>query len=92
VSILREFGWHPAWRENSNAPDVRIATIDRIAGHMRRRSDDGEEAFGVNDNASRWLRVSGVVQRHGGRRVWLDGRQAPDGQHLSASLVVDSTI
>jgi hypothetical protein len=59
VSILREFGWHPVWRENSNVPDVRIATIDRIAGHLRRRSDDGEEAFGVNDNASRWLRVSG---------------------------------
>ncbi len=43
VSILREFGWHPVWRENSNAPDVRIATIDRIAGHMRRRSDDGRK-------------------------------------------------
>lgn len=58
LSILKQEGINPIWRENSNAPDVRIAVIDRVAGHMRRRTAGGTEAFGVNDDPEMWLRVS----------------------------------
>lgn len=59
VSLLREAGISPIYRQDSNAPDVRLAMIDRIAAYMRRRSARGE-AFGV-DNA-RWIRVSATAQ------------------------------
>lgn len=55
VSLLREAGISPIYRQDSNSPDVRLAMVDRIAAYMRRRSARGE-AFGV-DNA-RWMRVS----------------------------------
>jgi hypothetical protein len=57
LSILQSHGIYPAWRENSNAPDVRAATIEAIAGHMRRRGLQGE-SFGVAADPARWLRVS----------------------------------
>src|SRR6185503_15143650 len=55
VKVLREHGFAPRWQENSNAPNVRIATIERLAGHMRRRTPQGE-AFGVDNE--RWVRVA----------------------------------
>lgn len=51
------------YRENSNAPDVRVAMVERIAGHMRRRSTWGE-AFAIDGTrdeqgeTARWVRVS----------------------------------
>ena len=57
VDILKRFGMVPQWKDNSNAPDVRLATIEALGGHMRRRSGSGE-AFAVESNPERWLRVS----------------------------------
>jgi len=57
VDILRRFGYVPSWRENANAPDVRAGTIEAIAAHMRRRSLGGE-AFQVETDPERWVRVS----------------------------------
>jgi len=50
------------YKENSNAPDVRIALVERLAGHMRRRSPWGESlavdgSKDLNGQYSRWLRV-----------------------------------
>jgi|TARA_Y100000296_G_scaffold78083_1_gene100368 hypothetical protein len=57
VAILRKAGITPTWRPNANAPDVRLAMIERTAGLMRRRSANGDEAFVVALD-ERWLRVS----------------------------------
>lgn len=45
-------------RANSNAPDVRLAMIERIAAYMRRRNPDGKEAFAIDSDPSKWLRVT----------------------------------
>ncbi len=58
MEILRKAGVRAQWRDNANAPDVRLAMIENIAGYMRRRSFDGQEALAVNDDPARWLRVS----------------------------------
>jgi len=57
VDILRTHGFHPVWRENSNAPDVRLAMVERLAGYMRRRTVNGE-AFAINNDERKWLLVS----------------------------------
>lgn len=65
LQVLKRFypeGHRIDYRENSNAPDVRIALVERLAGHMRRRTPWGE-AFAVdgtrdlNNQYVRWLRV-----------------------------------
>ena len=55
VDILRAHQFAPRWLPNSNAPDVRLAMIERMAGQMRQRTPAGEK-FQVND--IHWLRVS----------------------------------
>lgn len=55
VSVLRDKGFVPTWKDDSNSPGVRAAMIERLAGHMRRRTPNGE-AFGIDD--SRWMRIS----------------------------------
>jgi hypothetical protein len=57
VKLLQDAGFAPRYLENSNAPDVRAATIERLAGYMRRRTPQGE-AFGVEANPERWILVS----------------------------------
>ena len=57
-AIVREHGFTCMSREHSNAPDVVLAMIERIAGYMRQRTMQGHEAFLINDDPSRWLRVS----------------------------------
>lgn len=57
VTLLREAGFHPVWQPNSNAPDVRYATVERLAGHMRRRGSAGE-LYGIHADPARWVRVS----------------------------------
>jgi len=57
VDILREHGWRPVWKEHANAPDVRAAMVERLAGHMRRRSGSGE-AFAIESDPAKWLLVS----------------------------------
>ncbi len=62
ISELRKAGYAPRAREDSNAPDVRLAMIERIAGYMRKRGSSGEEAFGIQTNLDAnnpyWLRAS----------------------------------
>jgi hypothetical protein len=57
IKVLQEHGIHPTYKENSNAPDVRLAMIERLAGYMRRRTPQGE-AFGIESNPDRWMLVS----------------------------------
>lgn len=57
IKVLQDHGIHPTYKPNSNAPDVRLAMIERIAGYMRRRTPRGE-AFGLEANPQRWLQVS----------------------------------
>jgi hypothetical protein len=42
VTVLRDLGFAPVWKENSNALDIRSATIERLSGHMLRRTRAGE--------------------------------------------------
>jgi hypothetical protein len=55
--VLREHGINPTFKENSNAPDVRLAMIERLAAYMRKRTPQGE-AFAVESNPDRWLLIS----------------------------------
>lgn len=66
LQVLKRFypdGHRIEYRENSNAPDVRLALVERLAGHMRRRTPWGE-AFAVdgtkdlNGHYARWLLVN----------------------------------
>ena len=58
VTVLQDHGFAPQWRADSNAPAVRLAMVERLAGHMRRRTPQGE-AFGIDD--TRWVRVSATA-------------------------------
>jgi hypothetical protein len=58
MEILRKSGFQPSYRDNGNAPDVRLALIETIAGLLRRRTMTGEESFAVNDEPSMWLLAS----------------------------------
>lgn len=57
VTLLREASFHPVWKPNSNAPDVRGTVIERLAGHMRHRGSQGE-LFGIDAQPQRWLRLT----------------------------------
>lgn len=46
------------WRDNGNAPDVRLAMIENISGYLRRRNAKGEESFAINNDVGRFLIVS----------------------------------
>mgnify|MGYP001563460524 FL=1 len=75
LSILRDYDITPVWRDNSNAPDVRYATIERLAALMLRRSVSGGEAFSVNNDPSRWIVVSADGPREG-MAILADGCEA----------------
>jgi hypothetical protein len=73
LQVLKDHGIVAQWKPNSNAPDVRLAMIERLAGYMRRRTPQGE-AFGVASQSDRWLLVSAT-----GVRPWAflaDGCEA----------------
>src|SRR5262245_38898675 len=65
IAILYRNGFKPRYRENANAADVRLALLEQLAGYMRRRNASGEEAFGISDDAARWLKFS-----HAGLEPW----------------------
>lgn len=67
VSILREQGLSPVWRDNAMAADVRESVIQSLAGFMRRRIGD-HQAFAINDDPSRWLMASHVIVK---RSLWF---------------------
>lgn len=54
VKVLQDHGFYPSWQADSNSPAVRLAMVERIAAHMRRRTPNGE-AFGID--RERWVRV-----------------------------------
>jgi hypothetical protein len=55
VSVLRDHQLFPVYEENANAPAIRSAMVERLAGYMRKRTPQGE-AFGINDH--QWLLIS----------------------------------
>lgn len=57
IKVLWEHNIHPRFQENSNAPDVRLAMVERIAAYMRKRTPQGE-AFGIDSDPQKWLLVS----------------------------------
>ena len=71
VSVLKDHGFSPNWKGDANSPAVRLAMIERIAGHMRRRSPQGE-SFGID--RERWYRVS--ANRAVQHRFLADGCEA----------------
>lgn len=57
LQVLKQYGFAPVWKPNSNAPDVRLAMIERLGAYMRRRTATGE-AFGIERDRAKWLRLS----------------------------------
>lgn len=57
LEVLKDYGFAPRWVENSNAPDVRLAMVERLAAYMRKRTPQGE-AFGLEADPNRWLLVT----------------------------------
>ncbi len=55
---LRAKGIRVVYQQDSNSPSMRIAAIERIAAHMRRRAADRQEAFAINADPERWLVIS----------------------------------
>lgn len=58
MSVLRQWGVTPRWREYANAPDVQLAMIEIIGGLMRRRTAGREEAFGIESTPGKWFEAS----------------------------------
>lgn len=58
LDIVRKRGFFPVYRPDANSPAVRLAMVERIASHMRRRASDRTEAFAVNADPDRWLVIS----------------------------------
>ncbi len=58
LDILREAIGSVVYRDNGNAPDVRLALIEAISGYFRRRTVSGEESMAINDDPTRWLVAS----------------------------------
>jgi hypothetical protein len=56
IEVLKDHGIFARWKDNSNAPDIRLAMIERLAGYMRKRTTQGE-AFGIEANPERWLHI-----------------------------------
>ena len=57
LQVLQDHGFAPRFIDNSNAPDVRLAMVERLAAYMRKRTPQGE-AFGVAADPQRWLLIS----------------------------------
>ena len=57
IKVLQGHGIHPRYQDNSNAPDVRLAMVERLAAYMRKRTPQGE-AFGVEADPQKWLLIS----------------------------------
>ena len=71
VRVLEDHGFAPTWHPDSNSPSIRLAMVERLAGHMRRRTANGE-AFGIDNE--HWVRISSTaVTPH---RFLADGCEA----------------
>lgn len=70
IAILREAKLSPVYRHNANAPDVREAAIQSLAGYMSRRTGR-LQAFAMNDDPTRWLMASPIVVKQ--TKLFTDG-------------------
>ena len=58
VTLLKAQGFPSIkWAGNSNAPDVRLAMIERLGAYMTKRTTFGEQ-FGIDSDPHHWLRIS----------------------------------
>lgn len=73
MKVLEDLGFHVTSKSDSNSPAVRLAMVERIASHMRRRTPQGE-AFAIDD--SRWLRVQVDMPQPVKHRFLADGCEA----------------
>ncbi len=55
---LRDKGIRAVYQQNSNSPEMRLAAVERLAGQMRKRAADRQEAFAINSDPERWLTIS----------------------------------
>lgn len=60
MTVLQQQGFSPRYVPNSNAPNVRLAMVERMASQMRKRTPHGE-AFQIATD-ERWLRISAASQ------------------------------
>lgn len=62
VDVLRSHGIAVRWTPNANAPDIRLAMVERLAALMRKRTPQGE-AFSIEANPDRWLVISPTLTK-----------------------------
>jgi len=74
VKTLRDKGIRPRFVPDSNSPAIRLAMVERMAGQMRRRAADREEAFVINADPERWLTIS--TQSTASDKFLADGFEA----------------
>jgi hypothetical protein len=55
---LENAGYRVEWRENANAPDVRVAVIEEVSSLLRRQTVNHEPAICIADAPDRWRSVS----------------------------------
>jgi hypothetical protein len=75
VSVLKAHGFQPKWVDGSNRPSIRSALMERIAGQMRKRTPMGE-AYAINNDKSRWLRVTSDGRPPSTWEFLVDGDEA----------------
>jgi hypothetical protein len=75
VSVLKEHGFKPKWIDGANRPSIREAVMERVAGQMRKRTPMGE-AYGINNDKTRWLRVTGDGRPPAPWHFLVDGDEA----------------
>ncbi len=62
--IKRHIQLTPVCRDDGNAPDVRVAILENLAGYLRRRNSNGEEAFAIDSDPLKFEIVSREEYRH----------------------------
>lgn len=58
LSLLRQSGFMPIFRENASSPDVQLAIIDRLAAYMKQLGFDNKPLLAVNSDPKRWYQIS----------------------------------
>lgn len=54
LDILRRAGFKASYRDNGNAPDVRLALIESLTAYLH-KTINGEPALGISDDPEDWL-------------------------------------
>lgn len=65
LNVFREqSGITARYDSSGNSPDVRLAMVERISRHLRRRDNRGVEEFGISNDETRFLIVSRDGERY----------------------------